>query len=521
MKKWLLGILGVIITILLVLVIFIYSNVRDRHAGYEVDIYKKAAESTGMFKAGFAALPITPNVVDTWNDVNNDAKYREKDGDTYNDNNNNGKFDAFWIAGFSAERAANGVHDDVWTRVAVFDDGNTKVALVSLDAIGFMHDDVIDIRKQVSEKAEIDYVLIASTHTHESNDLLGIWGQPPFKTGVNSEVMAYVKKQTIDAIIKAVNSLRPAKLAYAQDLMGATGLVKDTREPVVKDDGLRLIQAIDIENDSTLGVVVGWANHPETLWSRNLLISSDFPHYLREGIEKGLYKDTILQKTGLGGTVVFFNGAVGGLMAPHRSLGIKDPFTDTTYVEPSFDKTRALGYNLSLLSLNALANPDTIVDKANISIRAKTIYLPLENTTFTIAASVGLLDKGMVKWNKIRSEVAVFNIGPASFISVPGEIYPEIINGGITSVEGSDFEINPVETPNLRALMPEKFKFVIGLSNDEIGYIIPKSEWDVESPFMYDPTGPYGEENSFGPETAPIIHKEIRDLLYEFQTIKK
>jgi len=105
-------------------------------------------------------------------------------------------------------------------------------------------------------------------------------------------LMSNVKSTTVKAILEANSNLRPAKLAYAQNLNDADVLVKDTRKPIVKDSGIRLIQAIDAENGSTLGVVVGWANHPETVWSRNLLISSDFPHYIREGIEKGLIKSS-------------------------------------------------------------------------------------------------------------------------------------------------------------------------------------------------------------------------------------
>ncbi len=40
-EKLLLGTLGAIIAILLIVVIFVYSNVRDRHSGYEVDIRKQ------------------------------------------------------------------------------------------------------------------------------------------------------------------------------------------------------------------------------------------------------------------------------------------------------------------------------------------------------------------------------------------------------------------------------------------------------------------------------------------------
>jgi len=259
--------------------------------------------------------------------------------------------------------------------------------------------------------------------------------------------------------------------------------------------------------------VVGWANHPESLWSHNLLISSDFPHYIREGIEKGVFEDTTLRKKGLGGTVVFFNGAVGGLMAPHPTTPIEDPFKDTTYLEPSYNKTRALGYNLSLLALNALEKPDTIIENPGISLKAKTIELPIDNTELTIATAIGLLHRGMTNWKKLRSEVAAFEIGPASFISIPGEIYPEIVNGGITALPGRDYEIEPAEIPPLRNLMPGKYKFVLCLSNDEIGYIIPKSQWDINKPYIYKNKKQYGEQNSLGAETAPFIYKEISELL--------
>jgi len=499
--------------------VWVFWNLRDRHPGYEIDLSITGADTPGRIQIGFAALPITPKIIDTWNDVNHDAKYRKKDGDTYNDNNNNGKFDAYWIAGFSQKRAANGVHDDVWARVVVFDDGETRLALVSLDAIGFRHDDVVDIRKQIPAEAEIEYTIISSTHTHESNDLIGIWGEHPLKSGVNKEHMLYVKSQTVAAITQASNNLRPAKLLFAQDLTGAEELVMDTRKPIVMDPGIRLMQAIDAEADTTLGVIVAWANHPETLWSDNLYISSDFPHYLRECIEKGIYDGDELVKPGVGGVAVYTNGAIGGLMTTRASMPLDDPFLDTTYVEASFEKAKAQGQRLAMLALNALAHPDTLVEKANISVRAKTITLPLDNPKFRLAAMLGVLDFGMSGWFRIRTEIAAFTIGPASFLSIPGEIYPEIVNGGIEAPIGQDYEIDPIETPSLRELMPGKYRFVIGLSNDEIGYIIPKSEWDADAPYLYgDEKSTYGEVNSIGPETAPILHREFRKILHELQT---
>lgn len=516
MKKWLLRIGGALLGIVLVLLVLAFINLRDRHPGYKVDLHISAKNKPGQIKVGFAAYPITPTIIDTWNDSNNDAEYNEKDGDTFNDNNGNGKFDAYWIAGFSQKRAANGVHDNVWARAVVFDDGKTRLAAVSLDAIGFSHEDIVDIRMQIPANLKIDYTLISSTHTHESNDLIGIWGESIFKSGVNKEHLKYVKSQTVNAIIQATKGLRPAKLQFSQDLTGAEKLLMDTRKPTVLDAGMRFIQAIDTKNDSTLGVIVFWGNHPETLWSDNLFISSDFPHYLREYIENGVYNNGELIMPGVGGTAVYFSGAVGGLMTTRGSMAINDPFSDTVYTEPNFDKLKAQGQQLALLSLKAMANPDSIVEKATIAIRAKTIELPLANNTFKLAAAIGLLNKGMTGWFRARTEISAFTIGPASFISVPGEIYPEIVNGGIEFPKGQDFDTAPIEIPPLRNLMPGKYKFVIGLANDEIGYIIPKSEWDVEAPFMYGNKKPqYGEGNSFGPETAPIIHSRLKQILSE------
>ena len=78
-------------------------------------------------------------------------------------------------------------------RTMVIDDGNTRLAIVVLDAIGFMNDDIIDVRKRIPAESGVTYTIITSTHTHEGPDLLGLWGKTPFKSGINKEYMEYVK----------------------------------------------------------------------------------------------------------------------------------------------------------------------------------------------------------------------------------------------------------------------------------------------------------------------------------------
>ena len=517
MKKYF-KILGLLFFLLFAgLVTWMFTNLKDRHPGYVADT-KIINNSSSDLQVGFAAVAITPEVPDRWVDINNDAKYNPKDGDTFTDGNGNGKFDPVWIAGFSNNRPANGVHDDTWARTMITDDGKTRLAFVILDAIGFMNDDIVDVRKMLPAEAGITYAIIASTHTHEGPDFLGLWGKMPLKSGINKEYMKFVKGQIVKSIVEAAKNIRPAKLEISQDLTGAIPLVKDTRKPEVFDSGLRLIKAIDKESGAVLGSLVAWADHPETLWSKNLLISSDFPHFVREGVEKGVFNGDSLMKAGIGGVCVYANGALGGLMTTHPSLPIKDPFTGVEYNEPTWEKTEAQGKQLSLLALNAMENPVETVEKAGISIVVRTIPMKIDNTLFKLGAALGVMKRGTMGWMNMRSELAVIKIGPLSFVTIPGEIYPEILNGPIEAPEGSDFGIAPLEVPPIREMMPGKYKFALGLANDEIGYIIPKSQWDVDAPYTYSrDNSPYGEENSLGPETARVIHSNLKEMLGELK----
>ncbi len=517
MKKVLKTFGAVLLLLIVGLLVWMFFNMKDRHPGYSADL-KIINEKPSELKAGFAAVPITPEVIDKWVDKDGDSKYKPKEGDTYEDLNGNGKFDAVWIAGFSNSRPANGVHDDTWARTMIIDDGKIRLAIVIIDAIGFMHDDMVDVRKMIPEETGVTYTIIASTHTHEAADLLGIWGQSPLKSGVNREYMKFVKKQIVQSVVEASINLRPAQFEISEDLNSAAFLVKDTRQPEVFDPGLRMIKAIDKETGNTLGSVVAWGNHPETLWSRNLLISSDFPHFVREGVENGVFNGDNLVQPGIGGVCIYMNGAIGGLMCTHPSLAVKDPFTGEEFNEGSFEKAAAEGKHLSMLALDAMKNPSEVINTAGISLVVKTLKIPVDNIIFKLATALGVLDRGFSGWMKMRTELAMVKIGDISFLTIPGEIYPELVNGGVEAPEGNDFGIQAVEFPAIRDMMPGKYKFVIGLANDEIGYILPKSQWDEEAPFTYGrEKAPYGEENSLGPETASILHRNIKEMIDELQ----
>src|SRR5438105_8338294 len=72
------------------------------------------------------------------------------------------------MAGYYSERAAEGVHDDLYAKALVLDQGGTRVALVSLDLISTPMGLVESARKEIERTMRIPgrNVMISATHAH-------------------------------------------------------------------------------------------------------------------------------------------------------------------------------------------------------------------------------------------------------------------------------------------------------------------------------------------------------------------
>lgn len=262
---------------------------------------------------------------------------------------------------------------------------------------------------------------------------------------------------------------------------------------------------------------MNWGNHPETLSADNLQITADFCHYWIDGIERGIIYDDAVKRGGIGGIAIFANGAVGGLMTT-LGCSVHDPWLNRNFKRASFDKARAQGFRLADLVLNRIEQPEwDVLKNPTMRLHAETFRFEVQNKRFKLAGLLGIFNRGFIGLSKLRSEVNLLTIGDAWLLTIPGEVNPEIVNGGIESPEGGDFSGDPVEVPPLRKLMQGKYNFVIGLANDEVGYIMPKTHWDTEEPYSYGSRkGFYGEINSLGPETGPTLHREIKNLIENY-----
>lgn len=475
---------------LVALTALVLYRARDRSPDYHLDLVIKSdpAPTNHLFRVGFGRSSINP-------DIHNSPT-------------------PFWIAGFGQGRAATGNYDGIWAIASVVDDGRTRVAIVAIDAIGFFHDDVVAVRRLLRSSLKINYCIIASTHNHEVPDLMGLWGPKPWKRGVDEQYLNAVKLGIVQAVQKAVRALQPATMELYEVPTPNEGLVSDTRPPKVFDPNIRMMLFRRARGGSgVLGSIVTWANHPETLWSDNTEVTADFVGHFRQALEKGVSIKGKEVMPGLGGIHLYVNGAIGGLMTPHPSLKVRDPFLEQDFEKPSHEKAKALGRQLANRVITHLGGTNATPVKPVIGLQARTIELRMDNLLFYAASALGVMDRGQSSLGHLRSEVALLRLGDASIACIPGEIYPELVNGGIENPEGADFNIKPVEVPSIRELMPGKVKFIFGLANDEVGYIIPKSEWDRKAPWLYGSAKHhYGEINSLGSETAPTIHRAFVEM---------
>jgi hypothetical protein len=465
--------------------------------------------------AGFARTDITPPVPETWVDVDKNGAF-DPAIDTFADENGNGVFDAVYMAGFQNARAANGVHDPLQSVAAVFERGDTRIGLVTADVVGLSHEFADALRARVRSDLSFDYVLVHATHNHEGPDTQGLWGPGRFTSGVDPGYMAFLQDRMALALEQAAHALAPGRIEIAE-IDGSDGRfgTVDTRKPEVNDDTLRvaIVRGLD---GLVSGTLLNFGNHVELLWDRNYELTADVAGYARAALDRGLIYDGETFRQGLGGTTLWLTGNIGGLITTLPEVAVVDVRSGEGIRTPSFEKARAQGYALAGAVLDAVAAGAFVpIENPALRTHVRDIDVPIENAPLVLASVLGVLDREFAfSWGfETQSEVALIEIGDLWIACVPGELYPEIAIGGIVRAPGGDFDVEPVETPALRSRMSGRVNMMVNLANDALGYIIPRSQWDAEAPFLYDSEEEtYGEIVSAGPDTARIVHGNLLEV---------
>ncbi len=381
-----------------------------------------------------------------------------------------------YLAGFGNNRRAETIHDDLYARALSIHTDQSTLILCALDLIGFFRPDVQDVvetlRASATFRALNPQVVIASTHTHHGPDTMGLWGPDTKTCGVDADYLAGLKSKIANTILASLSDPKPAVIRTTS--VHVSGLAKNARNPEIVDDELTLLQflaAAPSANNQPLATLFNFPCHPEVLWEQNPHITSDYPGYLCAQVERVT-----------GAPCIFFAGALGGMMTPD----VKDH---------SFEEAKFMGEKLAEEGLKALEQSAIVSRPPEISIQKKEIKVKLTNILYKIAFKRKLLPDIRVK-GRISTEVNLVKIGELWLATIPGEMLPKL---GLA----------------LKAGLREagaKVAGVIGLANDELGYILPIEDFK----YPLNPLNPgahYEETNSIGKTIGPKVMDAVLSLL--------
>jgi len=424
-----------------------------------------------------------------------------------------GEGEKVWLAGYSPGRQATGVHDPLMARCVVLKDGEDKLAFVSVDLVGLQYSAVQEIRKQLPE---FSYVLVSSTHTHEGPDVIGMWGATPFQYGVNDDYVQEVVKKT-EQLVKETAGRMTGEVMVSFGTAEDATLLKDSRQPEALDAVMRVLVFSRKAGGEKVGLLVQWNSHPEAMGSKNQLMTADFPWATVRELKRR-YKCP----------VAYFTGAVGGLMAP--PAGPK-----------TFDYTEQHGVAVAGLASKAV-EAATPIELTPMKVTAHQLYLPVSNKLYRLAKTMRVLrragyvltddpylrgeamsPKNAAQTMTIETEVACVQLGELSLAAIPGELYPELVYGKFQEPAdvGADFPDAELE-PTMVGILGNRKWMLFGLANDEVGYLLPKRQWDSKQPFAYGrKNSQYGEANSCGPDAAAVVMKGFARCVKEGRTKRK
>jgi len=378
--------------------------------------------------------------------------------------------------GVGPGNAAQGQQGDLSARAMVLVQGETKVAIVQLDLLGFPSILCARVHKQVP-RIPADNILIGSTHTHSAPDCYGFPGLNG-KTSGKLEYMDFVCNQAAVAINQALDNLQPAQLKIATgDAQGK--IAYNYYAPELYDPRMTVIQALTPEG-KTIGTLVNYAIHPEVLGTGPGLVSPDLVGPLCEQLEADL-----------GGMGMFMNGAQGGMItADNRRLeNPSDPLKAHWHDSRTWEECLRIGQLMASEAQRIVKDAEPQKDPA-LACFARQVKFPVSSDLMWMIIVASPLKYPHNNDKSITTRMNLVNLGDAQILTIPGEALPNI-------------------GYYLKRHMQGKHNLLFGLTNDAFGYILTKVDFNSFKRYEYI------SQTSLGEMTGEILIENALQLIEE------
>ena len=395
-----------------------------------------------------------------------------------------------------------GVHDDLYARAIVYDNGDAAVAVLAVDSLGY--DNAIlgagrnftrELRERVAAKTGLkpEAIMLAASHTHSAPETIGL---TPFRD--SPRVAGWLERHLDDlaaTVVEAWNARRPVELrcgktrvadfARYRRIVLKTGALNrhgplpaagEVAQPWQVDDELTVVYA-QTADGKPHSALVNFTAHPVIAMLRPE-VSADYPGAAMANLEASLP----------GAVCLFTQGACGNVNSP--------------VVSGTFDDVAAAGKRLSEAALAEIGElrkkPSLAIDV--ISAHSQICRLEprpcptVDEALKKVAEQPTPLNKRLLRLaQKLRdepleAEVQTLRVGPVAWVGLPGEPF--------------------VETGF--ALKEAGATFVVGYANGYLGYL-PLRRAYGEGGYEADP-GPWSR---VAPGSAERLEEIGRGLLGE------
>ena len=195
------------------------------------------------------------------------------------------------LAGYGLRDEFDQVHDSIWCRAYVFDNGKKRTAVVTVDLLIFPPTVVKLLKgKLPAVGLTIENTFLSATHTHNAP---GGWAE---KTGgrvlagkYNEKYVSQLAEAVILSIQKASENMEEASIGFGK--FEAKKFLKNrlNKDAASVDHWLRVIKVQ--KKSGTTGLIVTYAAHPNILSSKINHISGDYAGEFVEQLEKTKHVD--------------------------------------------------------------------------------------------------------------------------------------------------------------------------------------------------------------------------------------
>lgn len=377
------------------------------------------------------------------------------------------------LRGYYYERLASNVHDPLYAKAMVLQEGDQTLVIVITDLVDIAPVGFQKARTRIAQDFEIPEanIIISATHTHTGPEIV-----PDYESVVADKVYDAAKiarNHLQPAVIKSGVGKEESVSFYRRFLM-KDGTVKFNpgplnpdivrpMGPIDPDVGILYVEAPD---GTPIAILVNFAMHLDTVGGTE--ISADFPAFISQVLKKVVGDDTM---------VLFGLGTCGNI----NHFNVKSPET-----LKGFERAERIGYALAAsvirelpalehsevstlavaheeLALKIPEYTDQEVAEARVNAQKKSDH---ESSTSEIREAMKILRIDQRNGKPLEAEVQAIGIGDVGIVALPGEIFVEL---GLAIKEKSPF----------------KHTFILTLSNHSIGYVptreaFPQGAYEVE-----------------------------------------